>query len=134
MRTFRHFTVLCLCLVNAASASPGEDVFVGCYSLNHDGEPWIKIENIEDSYYVSLKDKDGWNEAASLHPGSQQELSDLFENDSARIKSSLLADKGAFALFHVEAGETYGGYKAGSDYITYILIGAASAHKKDCID
>ncbi|MGB5716387.1 MAG: hypothetical protein WBN81_04750 [Gammaproteobacteria bacterium] len=132
MRTFRHFTVLCLCLVNTASASSGEDVFVGCYSLNHGGEPWIKIEKIEDSYHVSLKDNDGWNEGASLHPGSQQELSDLFENESAGIKSSLLADKGAFALFHVQAGGTYGGYKAATDYIMYILIGAASAHKENC--
>jgi len=115
-----------------ASASSGEDVFVGCYSLNQGSEPWIKIEKIEDSYHVSLKDSDGWNEGASLHPGSQQELSDLFENESAGIKSSLLADKGAFALFHVQAGGTYGGYKAVTDYIMYILIGAASAHKENC--
>jgi len=134
MRTCWRLTVLLLFLVSASSASSGEDVFTGCYSLNQDGEPWIKIEKTEDGYSVSLKEHDGWKKAASLHPGSQQELSELFENDGIRIESSLIADKGAFALFHVQAGETYGGYKATTDYITYILIGASSAHKKNCIN
>jgi hypothetical protein len=134
MRTCWRLTVLLLFLVSASSASSGEDVFAGCYSLNQDGEPWIRIEKTEESYSVSLKEHDGWKEAASLHPGSQQELSELFENDGIRIESSLIADKGAFALFHVQAGETYGGYKATTDYLTYILIGASSAHKKNCID
>jgi hypothetical protein len=39
---------------------------------------------------------------------------------------------GPFALFHVQAGETYAGYKSETDYIVFILIGAGSAHKKDC--
>ena len=134
MRIFWHFTALFLLLVSASSASSGEDVFVGCYSLDHDGKPWLKIEKPEDTYYISIRDRDGWKEGAGLHPGTQQELSDIFENDSTRIKSSLIVDNGAFALFHVQAGETYGGYKAKTDYITYILIGAGSAYKKDCTD
>jgi len=134
MRTFWHFTVTLLLLVNASFASSGEDVFSGCYSLNDDGDPWIKIEQIEDSYFVSMRDRTGWKEGVRLNPGTQQELSELFDNDSARIKSSLIADKGRFALFHVQAGGTYGGYKAKTDYITYILIGASSAYKKDCIN
>jgi hypothetical protein len=134
MRTFWRLTVLWLFSVSASSASSGEDVFAGCYSLNHDGEPWIKIEKIEGSYSVSLKERDGWKEGASLRPGSQQELSELFENDGARIESSLIADKGAFALFHVQAGDTYGGYKTETDYLMYILIGASSVHKKNCIN
>jgi hypothetical protein len=134
MRTFWHATVLLLLLVNASFASSEDDVFSGCYSLNDDGDPWIKIEQIEDSYFVSIRDRTGWKEGARLNPGTQQELSELFDNDSARIKSSLIADKGAFALFYVQAGETYGGYRAKTDYITYILIGAGSAYKKDCIN
>ena len=134
MRIFWHFTALFLLLVSASSASSEEDVFVGCYSLDHDGEPWIKVEHIEDTYSVSMRDRDGWKEGVSLHLGAQQELSEIFEKDSTRIKSSLIVDNGAFALFHVQAGETYGGYKAKTDYITYILIGAGSAYKKDCTD
>ena len=134
MRTFWHFTVLLLFLVSASSASSEENVFAGCYSLGHDGEPWLKIEKIESTYFVSLRDNDGWEEGASLHPGTQQELSDFFENDSTRIKSSLVADKGRFALFHVQAGETYGGYKAETDYFTYIFIRSGSVYKKDCIN
>jgi len=134
MRTFWHFTVPLLLLVNASFASSGGDVFSGCYSLNDDGDPWIKIEQIEDSYFVSMRDRTGWKEGVRLNPGTQQELSELFDNDSARIKSSLIADNGPFALFHVQAGGTYGGYKAKTDYITYILIGAGSAYKKDCIN
>ena len=134
MRTSRYLAVTLLFLVGASSASSGEDVFVGCYSLDHDGEPWIKIEKPEETYYVSLRDNDGWKEGRGLHPGTQPELSEFFENDGARIKASLVADKGRFALFHVQAGETYGGFKAGTDYITYIIIGAGSAYKKDCIN
>jgi hypothetical protein len=134
MRILWHLAVLLLFIANAASASTGEDVFSGCYSLNHDGEPWIKVENIKDTYFVSIRNRDGWQDGVRLHLGEQQELFDIFEKDSIRIKSSLIVDDGAFALFHVHAGETYGGYKAKTDYITYILIGAASAHKKDCID
>jgi|LGVF01.1.fsa_nt_gb hypothetical protein len=134
MRIFWHFTTLFLLLVSASSASSGGDVFAGCYSLDQDGEPWIKIEKPEETYYVSLRDNDGWKEGRGLHPGTQQELSEFFENDGTRIKASLVADKGRFALFHVQAGETYGGFKAGTDYITYIIIGAGSAYKKDCIN
>jgi len=134
MRTFLHFTVLLLFLVSASFASPEEDVFAGCYSLTQDGEPSLKIEKTEDTYYASLRDRNGWKDRAKLHPGTQQELSEVFENNSARIRSSLIADKGAFALFHVQAGETYSGYKSKTDYITYILIGAGSAYKKDCLN
>ena len=134
MRTFRHFTVLLLFLVSASSARSGDDFLAGCYSLDHDGKPWLKIEKIQGTYDVSIKDRDGWGESASLHPGTQQELSELFENDSPGIKSSLIADMGPFALFHVQAGEAYAGYKAETDYIVFILIGAASAYKKDCIN
>jgi len=133
MRSFWHFIVLLLLLPSATSASSGEDVLAGCYSLDQDDEPWLRIEKIEGIYHVSIRDRDGWGESASLHPGSQKELSEIFENDSARIKSSLVADMGPFALFHVQAGETYGGYKTETDYIVFILIGAGSAHKKDCI-
>jgi len=132
MRSFWHFTVLLLFLLGTSSASSGEDALAGCYSLDQDDEPWLRIEIIEGIYHVSIRDRDGWGESASLHPGSQKELSKIFENDSARIKSSLVADMGPFALFHVQAGETYGGYKTETDYIVFILIGAGSAHKKDC--
>jgi len=132
MSGFRHFIVLLLFLVHSSSARCEEDVFAGCYSLVRDGETWIKIEKPEDSYYLSLKDREGWQEAVSLHSGSQQELSELFGSDGARIKSSLIADKGFFALFHVQAGETYSGYKAKTDYFIYILIGSGPAYKKDC--
>ena len=134
MRPSWHSAVLLLFLVSASSASFGEDVFVGCYSLDHDGEPWLKIEHIEDTYSVSMRDRDGWKEGAGLHPGTQQEISQIFENDSAKIKSSLVADMGPFALFHVQAGETYSSFKAKTDYITYILIGAGSAYKTACIN
>ena len=134
MRIFWHFTGLLLFLLNASSASSGEDVFAGCFSLDQDGEPWLKIEEIEGTKYVSIKDRDGWQEGASLHPATQQELSELFEKDGTRIKAGLVADEGPFALFHVKAGETYGGYKAETDYIAYILIGTGSAYKKDCLD
>lgn len=134
MRIFWHFTVLLLLLANASSASSEEDIFSGCYSLKQGGKPGLKIEKTEDTYYVSLGDKDGWKEGSRLHPGTQQELSEIFENDSTRIKSSLVADDGPFAIFHVQTGETYDGYKAKSDYITYILIGAGAAYKTDCIN
>jgi len=132
MSGFGHFIVLILCLVHTTLARSEEDVFAGCYSLIRDGETWIKIEKSEDSYSLSLKDRDGWQDGVSLHTGSQQELSELFESDAARIKSSLIADKGFFALFHVQAGETYGGYKAKTDYFIYILVGSGPAYKKDC--
>ena len=134
MRIFWHFTALFLLLVSASSASSGEDVFAGCYSLTPEQEPSLKIEKIENTYGVSLRVKDGWGEAESLHPGTQKEVSEVFDNDSTKIKSSLVADMGPFALFHVQAGETYSGYKAKTDYIAYILIGAGSAYKKDCTD
>ena len=134
MRTSRHSAVLLMFLVSASSASSGEDVFVGCYSLDHDGEPWLKVEHIEDTYSVSMRDRDGWKEGAGLHPGTQQEISEIFENDSAKIKSSLVADMGPFALFHVQTGETYSGFKAKTDYIMYILVGASSAYKKACMN
>ena len=134
MRGFGHFIMLLLCLAHAALARSDEDVFTGCYSLNRDDDSWIKIEKPEDDYVLSLKDRDGWQDGVSLHPGTQQELSDLFESDGARIKSSLIADKGYFALFHVQAGETYGGYKAKTDYFIYILIGSGPAYKKVCTD
>ena len=134
MRTSRHPAVLLVFLVSASSASSGEDDLSGCYSLDPDHEPLLKIEKIESTYGVSLRDKDGWKEAESLHPGTQQEISEVFENDSAKIKSSLLADMGPFALFHVQAGETYSGFKAKTDYITYIFVGVSSAYKKACIN
>ena len=134
MRTFWHFTALLLFLVGASFASPEEDVFAGCYSLKQDGEVWLKIERAEDTYYASIRDTNGWKERAGLHPGTQQELSEIFENDSARIRSSLIADAGPFAMFHVQAGETYNNYKSKTDYITYILIGAGSAYKKACLN
>ena len=132
MRSYWSLTALLLFLFSTSSACSGEDVLAGCYSLDQDDEPWLKIEKIEETYHVSIKDRDGWGEPASLHPGSQKELAEIFENDSARIKSSLVADMGPFALFHVQAGETYAGYKSETDYIVFILIGAGSAHKKDC--
>ena len=134
MKVFWNFTVLLLLLGTATSASSGEEDLAGCYSLDHDDEPWLKIQKTDDSYSVSIKDKNGWGESASLHPGTQKELSEIFESDSSRIRSSLVADMGPFALFHVRAGETYGGYKAETDYIVYILVGAGSAHKRDCMD
>jgi len=130
----RHLMVLLLCLGHASPARSEEDVFGGCYSLKPDGDIWMKIDKSEDSYSLSLKDRDGWQEGVSLHQGSQQELSELFETDAPRIKSSLIADKGFFALFHVQAGETYGGYKAETDYFIYILIGTGSAYKQACSD
>ena len=132
MKSYWHLTTILLFLISNSSMSYGEDVLTGCYSLDQDDEPWLKIEKTEETYHVSIKDRDGWGESASLHPGSQKELSEIFESDSARIKSSLVADMGPFALFHVQAGETYGGYKSETDYIVFILIGASSAHKKDC--
>ena len=132
MKSYWYLTALLLFLVGISSASYGGDILAGCYSLDQDDEPWLKIEKTEGTYHVSIRDRDGWGESASLHPGSQKELSEIFEGDSARIKSSLVADMGPFALFHVQAGETYGGYKSETDYIVFILIGAASAHKKDC--
>ena len=134
MRTFRHIIVLLLVLASATAAGAGEGDLAGCYSLDQGGDPWLRIEETDGTYTVTLKDRDGWNEGSSLHPGTQKELSGIFENDSSRIKSSLIADEGLFALFHVQAGEVYGGYKAKTDYITYILIGAGSAYKNDCID
>jgi len=132
MKSHWHLTALLLFLISTSSASSGEDVLAGCYSLDQDDEPWLRIEKKEETYHVSIRDRDGWGESASLHPGSQKELSEIFDNDSDRIKSSLVADMGPFALFQVQAGETYGGYETQTDYIVFILIGAASAHKKDC--
>lgn len=134
MKTFWHVTVLLLILVNASSASSGEDVFSGCYSLARHAKPSLKIDKTEDTYFVAMGDKDGWKERVSLHPGVQQEIAQIFKKDSNRIKSSLVADDGPFALFHVQAGETYNGHKAESDYFTYIFIRGGSAYKKDCID
>jgi len=134
VRTFWHFALLTLFLSNATFANSAEDVFTGCYSLDQKGDPWLKIEIIEGTYYISIKDNKGWKEGAGLHAGTQQELSELFENDSTRIRSSLIADEGLFALFHVQAGEAYSGYKAETDYLMYLIIGAGSAYKKDCIN
>ena len=134
MRTSWHLTVLLLFLVSASFASPEEDVFAGCYSLDQDNEPVLKVEIIEDTYYVSLRDYDGWAGTEDLRPGTQQELSELFDSDSTRIKSSLVADKGLFGLFHVQTGETYSGYKAETDYIAFISHGGGSVYKIDCIN
>ena len=134
MRLLLKITLAFFVLSNTSCSRTAEDIFAGCYSIKSGGEPGIKVENIDGTYYASMKENNVWTEGSSLRPATQDELSNLFGEDSGKIKSSLTADKKGFGLFHVTAGESFRGEVAETDYLAFILLGVGSVYKTDCTD
>lgn len=109
-----------------------QDKLVGCYTIESEGKAELKITKENGRYYILMREGDSWSNPEGLHQGDKEDIESLFNKDASRIKASLVADKGAFGIFLVNAGETYGGEKAKSDYLAFIMFGGGSVYKIDC--
>lgn len=119
-------------IVFAACSGANKQEFIGCYALQEDGQAELKITYDGDKAYVSITKRDGWSKPEGLHVGTIEELKPLFGSDAERIKSSLISDKEPFGIFQVTPGEVYGGQKAETEYLAFVIFGGGPVYKVDC--
>ena len=123
-------TLIITSLIGCSSQS--DDSFLGCYAFKKGGRSELIIERKEGKFFVSIRQGDGWSDIDGLHVGTEMELSQLFGSDSRKINASLVADQGPFGIFYVKEGEVYGGKKAQSDYIAFLMNRGGEVYKVKC--
>jgi len=134
MKTIKVLPVLLLLFVFCGCYTGAESTFTGCYAIEEGGKPEVKIEKQGNKFFVLLREGNGWSEKTGLHTGKEEEFSDLFGADTKKIKASLVADEGVFGIFHVNPNEEYGGEKAKTEYLAFIILGGGSVYKINCND
>lgn len=123
-------TLIITSLIGCSTKS--EDKFLGCYAYMKEGRTEMRIERKDGKFFALIRQGDGWSNIDGLHIGTEKELSSLFGSDSKKINANLVADKGPFGIFYVKEGEVYGGKKAQSDYIAFLMNSGGSVYKVKC--
>ena len=116
----------------AACTNPAESNLLGCFAFKENGKADLKITEKDGRNFLSVRKGKGWSEPEELHSGSSEEIQPLFGDASVRVKANLVANKGPFGIFLVTPGEVYGGKKAVTEYLAFVIFGGGSVYKVPC--